>query len=202
MNNAIIQFRNNLKSVKELNQIYTLVLEKFPLLAEQAAEILRAEVVLTVSAMDCFIHDLVRIGMTDTFMGNRQSSKSFSNFSISIKGLQNIIDATSSLDRLVYFEKEIRKINSSDSYQSPQSIEYALQLINIDKVWSKISVNMETKPEDIKNELSLIINRRNKIAHEADFDNANGLKYFIDQEMTNKIIVFIENFCEAINKIS
>jgi len=201
MHNAILQFRSNLTSVKELDKIYTLVVEHFPLLAEQAFEILRAEVVLTISAMDCFIHDIVRLGMIDTFKGNRQASKSFSNFSVSIHSLQNIVNSANPLDQLAFFDSEIRKINSSDSYQSPQSIEYALQLIGIDKVWSKVSTHLNMKPDDIKNELSLIINRRNKIAHEADFDSVNRNKYTIDQSMTNNIIIFIENLCESIDKL-
>jgi hypothetical protein len=201
MHNAIEQFRRNLVSVKELDKIYSLVIEKFPLLKDQASEILRAEVVLTVSALDCFIHDLVRHGMIETFRGTRIPSKAFSGFSISIQGLRNIVNSSNPLDQIAFFESEIRKINASDSYQSPQSIEYALQLINIEKVWTKISPHMSMKAEDIKKELSLIINRRNKIAHEADFDSVNRNKYNIDQSITNTILVFIESFCESINKI-
>lgn len=201
MHNAITQFRNNIVSVKELDKIYSLVSEKFPLLKVEISEILRAEIVLTVSAMDCFIHDLVRLGMLDTFKGNRVASKSFPKFNVSMKSLLRVIDANTPSEQQAYLESEIRRINSADSYQSPKSIEYALQLINIKSIWVLISPKMQKPAEDIKNELSLIINRRNKIAHEADYDSVNMSKFPIDQQTTNDIISFIEQFCESINQI-
>jgi hypothetical protein len=38
------------------------------------------------------------------------------------------------------------------------------------KLWEHVGIAAGLKPEDIKRELTLIVDRRNKIAHEADVD--------------------------------
>jgi hypothetical protein len=202
MQRAIQQLRLNIQSVKELDSIYSLIVENYPLLVEQSSEILRAEIVLSVSALDCFIHDLVKYGMVETYQGNRLSSKQFETYQIPFKFLK-LIDGNQQVDeKLGYLETIISEINSKDSYQSPKNIEYALGLINVNKIWSALANEMNSKADDIKNELSLIVDRRNKIAHEADYNNLSGDKYPIDRNNVNDVILFIENLCEAIYKIA
>ncbi|MFN4146231.1 MAG: hypothetical protein ACK4GN_10440 [Runella sp.] len=61
---------------------------------------------------------------------------------------------------------------------------------------------MQLQAQDIRNRLALIVDRRNKIAHEADFDFINGKKYPIDKLTTNDVVAFIEKLAEAIYSIS
>lgn len=199
MQRALHQFRLNLDNVRDLAKIYDLLESNFPLLKNEADEILRAEIVLAVSAFDSFIHDVVRIGMTSSFLGRRLPvSSSFNQFSISLQSLQNIELAPNHIDKAALFDNEVRKINSKDSFQSPKSIEYALSLINVDKIWTKASNSMGVPAQDIKNQLALIVDRRNKIAHEADYDFVNGNKYPIDKSLANDVTSFIERLGFAI----
>ncbi|MDP3878243.1 MAG: HEPN domain-containing protein [Methylobacter sp.] len=202
MQRAIEKFRQNIKSVKELDSIFGLITINYPLLEEQAQEILRAEIVLSVSALDCFIHDLIKQGMVETYQDNRTPSSQFSTYQIPVKFLKLIEKSDRLDDKLAYLENAIKENNSKDSYQSPKGIEYALQLINITSLWKKVASLMNLKAEDIKGELSLIVDRRNKIAHEADYDALTGSKYPIDRQNINDVIQFIENFCESIYKIA
>jgi hypothetical protein len=195
---AIEKFRQNIISVRELDSIFELITKNYPLLAEQAQEILRAEVVLSVSALDCFIHDLIKQGMIETYQGNRVSSNLFSTYQIPLKYLQLIESSESQDAKLAYLENSIKENNSKDSYQSPKSIEYALQLINVTSIWKNLAALMDMRAEDIKGELSLIIDRRNKISHEADYNPLTGSKYPIDRENINDVIQFIEKICESI----
>ncbi len=201
MQRAIEKFRLNIKSVKELDSLYTLLIKNYPLLEEQAGDILRAEVVLAVSALDCFIHDLVKQGMVETYQGIRTPSKQFEGYQIPVKFLKLIENTDNVEEKSAYLENAIKEINSKDSYQSPKNIDYILQYINITKIWQKVSDLMEIKAEDIRNELSLIIDRRNKIAHEADYDTL-GFKAPIEQQNINDIVQFIAKFCESIYQIA
>ena len=55
---------------------------------------------------------------------------------------------------------------------------------------------------DIKNELTLIIDRRNKIAHEADIDPSfPGERWPIAAADVEVVIDFILDVCEAINEV-
>lgn len=202
MQRAIEKFRQNIESVRELDSIFGLITSNYPLLEEQAQEILRAEIVLSVSALDCFIHDLIKQGMVETYEGNRIASNQLSTYQIPFKFLKLIENSEQLDDKLAYLENAIKENNSKDSYQSPKSIEYALQLINITSVWKNVASLMNLKAEDIKGELSLIIDRRNKIAHEADYDALTGSKYPIDRQNINDVIQFIESLCESIYKIA
>lgn len=198
MQRAIEKFRQNIKSVKDLDGIFTLIAGNYPLLEEQAQEILRAEIVLSVSALDCFIHDLVKYGMVEAYQGQRISSKPFETYQIPVKFLRLIENSEQLEDKLGHLENAIMENNSKDSYQSPKSIEYALQLINIKSIWNSLANPMSRRANDIKNELSLIVDRRNKIAHEADYDVLTGSKFSIDRNDANNVIQFIENFCESV----
>lgn len=197
MQRAIEKFRQNIKSVRDLDGIFALIASNYPLLEEQAQEILRAEIVLSVSALDCFIHDLVKYGMVKAYQGS-SLGKQFETYQIPVKFLRLIESSQQLEDKLGHLENAIMENNSKDSYQSPKSIEYALQLVNITSIWKNLSNLMNRKSEDIKNELALIIDRRNKIAHEADYDVLTGSKSPIDRNDANNVIQFIEDFCESV----
>jgi hypothetical protein len=201
MQTAISQFRHNIDSVKELDSIHTLIIEKYPLLKNMADEILRAEIVMLVSAMDCYIHDIVRTSMVEIFKGLRPSNKFFDNYCISSKALLLILNSTNADYRNGLFDNEIKEINSKDSFQNPSSIEYALKFLEIKGIWSSLENYIGMKPEDIKQTMSLIIYRRNKIAHEADYNEVNLSKNPIDKKDVKSIYEFITKFCEGVNAI-
>lgn len=73
---------------------------------------------------------------------------------------------------------------AKDSFQSPKSIEYALGLIDISKIWTAASTFCNTA-DNVKNELALIVQRRNQIAHEADVDITTGLPRAVSIEMVS-----------------
>lgn len=202
MQRAIEKFRLNIKSTKDLDAIYSLLIQNYPLLEEQAGDILRAEIVLAVSALDCFIHDLVKQGMVETYQGICTPSKQFPNYQIPLKFVKLIENTNASDEKIGYLEDAIKDVNSKDSYQAPKGIDYALQFINIKNIWQKTSGLMAIKAKDIQDELSLIIDRRNKIAHEADYDALTGSKTPIDQQNINDVIQFIEKFCESIYQVA
>jgi hypothetical protein len=199
MQRAIEKFRLNIESVKDLHTIYIFLINNYP---EQASDILRAEIVLAVSALDCFIHDLVKQGMIETYQGVRTSSKQFESYQIPFNFFKLIENADNSEEKLAHLEKSIQKINSKDSYQSPKGIDYALGLINISKIWASVANLMNGRAGDIKDYLSEIIDRRNKIAHEADYNALTGSKTPIEQQNINDVIQFIENICESIYQIA
>lgn len=201
MLNAINQFRKNIESIRELGSIYNLVKTNFPLLKERAEEILRAEIVLAVSALDCYIHDIARTSIVEIFENRRITNKAYDGFQISLNTLHRIENATNTSDKVGFFENEIKEINSKDSFQSPSSIEYALRFLDIKNLWTTISADIGQSGDNIRNTLSLIVYRRNKIAHEADYDFVRACKNPIDEITTNSSIDFIVKLCESINRL-
>jgi hypothetical protein len=62
---------------------------------------------------------------------------------------------------------------------------------------------MGSHAQDIKQQLSLIVDRRNKIAHEADIDPSylGGDRWPIDELLVNEAVDFLEQVVESIHKI-
>ena len=100
------------------------------------------------------------------------------------------------------YNTSVKKILSKDSYQSPKSVEFALSMVNMKKIWSKIGKKMEMSTEDVKTNLGLIILRRNKIAHEADIENLVSMKKTeIERTDVEEVITFLNNVVLAIDRI-
>lgn len=203
-NLAISNFENNINSVDELVKLYEIINVQLPLLKEQSEEILRAVIVLSVSALDNFLHDYYRTEIVESYLGVGSFSIQFEKIKISIKGMGEIDNSSSIAEKRNYLTNELRKIQKTDSYQSGKSIENLFATLNIKNVWTqleKIGVN-GLKANDIKNELSNIIDRRNKISHESDWDFINQKKYPISLKDINDVVSFIKNLIKGINQIA
>lgn len=195
-------FKAHIDSVKDLLSVHALVADRFPALKQQADEILRAVIVLSVSALDNFIHDFVRQEIVESYLGMGNYNVNFKAISISIDCLKNIENAKSDDEKRKLLHDEIKAMHATNAYQSPKSIEYALKLLNIEKIWSLLESQTGIKAKDIRDELSLIIDRRNKISHESDYDYANFRRFPIDANLTNNVIQFIEKLVDGINHLA
>lgn len=201
MINAIVQFRRNRDRTLELGSIYNLLEAHYPLLVAQREEVLRAQIVLIVSAFDTFIHDCIRTGIINIFSGSRNAGNTLSSYAIPFDQVQSLDKMPSIQDKINHLDNILREKNSKDSYQSPKSIEYALGLINVDKVWTRLSPFMNKSAADIRNQLALIVDRRNKIAHESDYNPFNRQNYPITKQDVDDVINYMNLLVIGIYKI-
>lgn len=195
---AKIQYDLNKGQIDEYGKLYTLMENKLPVLSAQREEILRAQIVMAVSAFDTFIHDIVRIGLIQIFDGKRSLNKKTESYCIPFADLLNIHSTNSLNDKHLILENAIRRINSKDSYQSPISIEFALGLIGISSVWTCVSPKMGKPAQDIKKELGNIVRRRNQISHESDINPATMKKFAITESDSVEIVTFLDNLILSI----
>lgn len=69
-------------------------------------------------------------------------------------------------------------------------------------MWIEIGDKLGKKPHDLKSQLNLIVDRRNKIAHEADMDPSYpGLRWPIDENMVENAVNFIDEIVQTIDDI-
>lgn len=197
MNTPYSSFEKNIESIKMLDNIHKYFSNQ--LHAIDLSEILRAELVLIVSAFDCYIHDIVKTGMLEIFKGQRNENKKYNDFSIPLSYVQQIIQAENDTEKSQLIEVAIKKVNCKDSFQSPSSIENSLQLISIKNIWTLIKTELSMEPSDIKHKLGLIVNRRNKIAHEADLDSITGEKTEILSDDIADCLNFITKLTKSID---
>ncbi|SRR5712692_4990779 len=198
MNRALLQFEVNLQSARRLGFIYLAFVDKFTE-AITLDDLLRAELVLAVSAVDCYIHDVVRVGMTRCFSAVGGEPNAYLNFGVSLGLAKRIAAEASEPVRLALVEEEIRRLHGFRTFQNAENISQALALIGVKSIWDKVGISLSIRPSDVRTRLDIIVDRRNRIAHESDVDPTMGIgmKYPIDHPMVQQAVNFLEQMVKA-----
>ena len=248
MQSALDQFRVSIARVRDLISIHNSVkAQSTPAL--DLSDILRAALVLAVSALDYYVHEVVTLGMLEIHRGRRSepnappnsSQSAFSRFQISLGSarqekliamdiaswLENEIQqsqgslflqqsytvssllpviSSSIMNRLnnaFWLEDKIRERLGYQSFQQPDKIADAIRLISNKRLWDEIATKLGRSARDVKQQLSAVVDRRNKIAHEADIDPTFGIgsRWDIDEILVSDAVDFIEQVVESIHQI-
>ncbi|NUA28675.1 hypothetical protein [Cupriavidus basilensis] len=138
-------------------------------------ELLRAEWVARVSALDLYVHEIVAQRMTAIFDGQVAAPAGNGKFQISADVLMRIRSAPTKIDASAAFDLEVRSRLGFLTFQDPDKIADGIRLISGRELWNEVALHcgatQATKvavAKGIKRGLSLIVERRNKIAHEGD----------------------------------
>ena len=161
------------------------------------SDILRAELVLSVSALDHYVHEVVRLGMLEAFRDTRPRTSQFLDFRVSLgSALEGLADDGDE----AWIDNQIRIHNGYRSFQTPDNIAGAIRLISAIQLWEQVALNIQMPAHEIKERLSLIVDRRNKIAHEADMNpSPYEERYPINRNQVDESIGFIQTVVEAIH---
>jgi hypothetical protein len=194
MLSAIEQFRENMDRVKALGGLVQ-ALGTMVTAAVDTSDILRAQYVLAVSALDHYVHEVARLGMLETFDGNRTPSPAYLRFRISM----NCFGMGPTITR-ADFEAEIRDQHSRLSFQQPDRVADGIRLIKELNLWVAVARRLGVTPEQLKQRLLLIVDRRNKIAHEADLDPTYPkTRWPISPTDVDGVVQFLGDVVEAIH---
>ncbi len=200
---AYTTFLNHIKSSEQLIEVFR-YLESLHFNRLKSDEILRSTIVLTISSLDTFLHDFFRMEIVQAYVGNSAFLVDFKRLQISIDSTKSIELSTNTIEKMNLLELELRRLQKTDSYQSPKSIEYIFTTLGIGNIWKALEKETGLAPlkaNDIKTKLALIIERRNQISHEADWDFTINQKREILIEDVEDIISFIKKLVFAIHSI-
>jgi len=198
MQSAIDQFRQNIARVRNLGAIHK-ALNAQTTGAIDLSDILRAALVMAVSALDHYVHEIARIGMLEVYHGNRPETLAFLRFDISLESARLGIAASTSDD---WLDNEIRTRHSWRSFQRADKIADAIRLVSDVKLWEEVANHLGKTSQDVKKQLKLIVDRRDKIAHEADMDPSfPGSRWSIDETLVDDAVNFIEQIAETMYNI-
>lgn len=196
---AIEQFRSNIDRIRALSSTVSAV-NNLTTNAIDLSDVLRTEIVLAVSALDHFIHEHVRLGMLQICEGNRVQTDAYKKFKIPLSSAHLSQDpATNGL----WLDEAIREHHSWHSFQDPTKIAEAIRIISPVCLWDEVGKKLGKSAQDVKTILKLIVDRRNKIAHEADLDPTSpGVRWPITQSMADDAVTNIEAIVEAIYEVT
>lgn len=175
MNSAFRSFEKEIDSASELSALFEFA-DKQIVVPTSFGDLLRAQIVYSMGAFDRLMHDLVRIGMVQTFLGTRTPSPKYLSFQISLQAQRDI--ATASVPpREHYFEQAVFNSIKHLSFQDPDKVAEALSMIWIeDHKWQRLAAEMGILTHTAKTTLRTIAGRRNSIVHESDIDPITSAK--------------------------
>jgi hypothetical protein len=248
MQPALDQFRISIIRVRDLIALHNSVKAQATA-ALDVSDMLRVVLVLAVSALDYYVHEVVTLGMLEIHRGQRSepiisantTKSAFSRFQVSLGSARQerlaAIDLASWLETEIqqtqgyaflqqsytvselipaitksivnrlnntsWLEDEIRERLSYQSFQQADKIAEAIRYISDKKLWDEVATKMSKPTKDIKQQLNLIVDRRNKIAHEADIDPTFniGSRWNIDEIVVGDAVDFIEQIVENIHQL-
>lgn len=168
--------------------------------AVDPADVLRWQWTQSVSALDKLVHDLVRIGMMETFLGKRVPTTKYGTFAMTLNNFLQIA-AASSGGRVSIFEHIVLERHSHNSFQDPDKISDALSLIwDEQHKWQVLAGDLSLSQEDARSKLKSIVERRNQIVHEGDFLSQNLSRQVINQRDVRDVVTFVRKLGNAIFK--
>lgn len=197
MYSALTLFKANMEEAKNLTLLYEYLENsiKSPLSFD---DLLRAQIVYSVSAFDKLIHDVIRIGMMEIFTNKRKSTPKYLAESISTSIYNELISATVPPKEYIFEQAIVKKLKTI-SYQDPEKVAEGLSYIWDEKQkWQKIAIKMATDDKTAKTTLKLIVDRRNTIVHEADIEPSTNQKYSISKTECLSITEFLGRCGEEI----
>lgn len=197
MINALQHLQKNIERVKNIGGLYS-ALDQLTTSVVDKTDLLRTQIVMTVSALDHYIHEITCIGVLDIYTGKRLSTSAFLRFQITMDTAKRLAGQGSS----TWLETEIREKHGYLAFQHPDKIADAVRLFYPDELWPSVALKMGMTAQDVKNDLRLIVERRNKIVHEADLDPSYpGIRWPISPSDSARTINFIQRVCEAIHSV-
>lgn len=198
MHKVLQQFTENLQRARELG-VLAHAITQITTPVVDVTDIWRAQIVLGASALDHFIHELARIGMVEISKGTRARTDAFSKYQLPLNAVERAFKGE---PHETWLGDAVQDKHSWLSFQHPDKIADAVRLISPIKLWDEVSKELTMSAQDVKLQLELIIDRRNKIAHEADMDPTNpGFRWPISESMASDAIVFVEKVSRAIFKV-
>lgn len=214
MNNYLTLFDNNVAQASSLSTLYINLRDGVHIEDVYNSNLLKAQLVNVVSAFDMFIHGIVKKGVIEIFNKTRKETPKFQSFAFQAKTILKLIEVMSpgfmpsSFDEMpdVILEKELSDKLSFMSFQSPDKVTDALSLIwgephKLQVLAADMNIsgcNTNEKANNLKQELTIIIQRRNQIAHEGDINPATQLPRSIELSDVNKASEFITSLGHAV----
>lgn len=177
----------------------------------QPEEILRAEWVARVSALDLYVHEFVAQRMLAIFEGTRPKTPAFQAFRLPTETVDRIRAAATPVEASAAFDLEVRRQLGFTTYQDPEKIAEGIRLCSAVELWNSIALHQgatePTKAElakHLKRTLSAIVERRNKIAHEGDLQPSliPVVPWPISQADLATVSAFIEKLVLSIDAVA
>jgi len=198
MRDPIEEFRSNLQRVKNLGFLAE-ALRTLSGGTLDVSDIWRAQLVLLVSAVDRCVHEMAVRGMVEVAEQNRNRSDAYNRFLVPLTATHAALAGAPASEWLA---DAVRARHGWLAFQHPDRIVEALRPIVCGDFWQAVGAEVGMDAEAVKRQLLAVVDRRNKIAHEADVDPSYPDTYWpITAEIVASAVEFVEKVVSAIDRV-
>jgi hypothetical protein len=193
-------YKDSEKSIQSMFSVVDYLIENEN--EDQAKDIMRAQIVFLVGALDFFMHEITKFGLRKIFNDEWEQTKKYSHINVPMSILNEALISGEDSD---WFLEFVNQQYSTVTIVSYESVKDQLNLLGLniqalaDDVFYDLN-SRERTSDKLKNRLNGLFNRRNLIAHQLDRKHANAEKLDIDRCLVEEFINDVNNIVEAISK--
>lgn len=202
--NALEEFQHNIDEVLRIDNIYQKFIKSAPLLEADLIDLLRAQLVNTLSAFDRLMHEYVRIGLEKQLLGESSPTGKTKTFTLDVESYLQLSKLGSSPNdisqKYQILSSRVESVLRTLTFQSPDKIKDALSYVwEEPHKWQVLSRMMNLDETYLTQKIKLYVERRNQIVHEADYDRITHARRLLSDQIVKECIKLYEDLAQAIH---
>lgn len=132
-----------------------------------SSDLYRYGLVQAVAALDAYVHGVVLDRAVDVLLGRLPSSTASPRVGLDISAVQQLLAAASPADQELAARTHVAQRLARETFQRPDDVASAFAMVGVSKVWSTA---FPSDPSGSMTQISLVVDRRNRIVHSCDID--------------------------------
>ena len=186
------QFNNSIEVVRQKDEIIQFLSAH----GQSTLEIRQSQIILLMSALDLYIHDIVKYCIIQKFNGNQTKTKQYKELLIPMQSVELAIQNPESSD---WLDEVITNINQYKSFTSYGQIKNQLEAVGLkSKKINELVLKIESD-FGVSNLIEKLRLLRNRLAHQ-DQQSITSLESELTEEKINQYIDFIHQLVQDIHQ--
>lgn len=186
------QFNNSIEVVRQKDEIIQFLSAH----GQSTLEIRQSQIILLMSALDLYIHDIVKYCIIQKFNGNQTKTKQYKELLIPMQSVELAIQNPESSD---WLDEVITSINQYKSFTSYGKIKNQLEAVGLkSKKINELVLKIESD-FGVSNLIEKLRLLRNRLAHQ-DQQSITSLESELTEEKINQYIDFIYQLVQDIHQ--
>ena len=185
------QFNSSIEVVRQKDEIIQFLSAH----GQSTLEIRQSQIILLMSALDLYIHDIVKYCIIQKFNGNQTKTKQYKELLIPMQSVELAIQNPESSD---WLDEVITSINQYKSFTSYGKIKNQLEAVGLkSKKFNELVLKTESD-FGVSDLIEKLRSLRNRLAHQ-DQESINSLGSELTEEKINQYIGFIYQLVQDIH---
>lgn len=186
------QFNNSIEVVRQKDEIIQFLSAH----GQSTLEIRQSQIILLMSALDLYIHDIVKYCIIQKFNGNQTKTKQYKELLIPMQSVELAIQNPESSD---WLDEVITNINQYKSFTSYGQIKNQLEAVGLkSKKFNELVLKTESD-FGVSDLIEKLRSLRNRLAHQ-DQQSITSLESELTEEKINQYIDFIYQLVQDIHQ--